>query len=115
MRGITGGRLEHLGRQAIGVAREKIAERWRLLFRLLEVSDLHPQERSWKLHFGPCEGRQPAPADDSADGAFAADEGRFDREPIPKHDEVRNEARSAREIDGANRIAGLVDDLPARP
>jgi len=75
---ITGGRLEDLGQHAVGITRENIAQRGRLGFRRIQLSDMQPHERSAELDHDARIGWQISLADNSADGAFAADQNGFD-------------------------------------
>src|SRR5258706_15860680 len=65
---ITGRRLEHLGEHAVGITREHIAQRGRLGFRRIQLSDMQPYERSAELDRDARIGRQISLADNSPDG-----------------------------------------------
>lgn len=106
---VAGDRLEDLGDEAIGVAREQPPQRGRAQLRLLEPRDRQPQEGPGHVDDRARESRQPPLADDAADGTLAPDEHRLDAAPVLEHDEKRGEAVPAGEIDVVDHVAGLVD------
>src|SRR5260370_9573465 len=97
---IAGRRLEYLGQQAVGITREHVAQRGRPGLRRLQLSDRQANERPAEIDHDAGIGRQMSLADDTADGAFAADENGFDVAAVLSGYQKARQTRAARKMDG---------------
>ena len=111
MRRVAGDRLEHLGHDAVGIAREEMPYRQRFELGGLEFLHADAQRRPFVQNDGSRIGRQTALADDAADRPLASDHGRLDRAPVLQHD-LEGEQRGVEgKVDVPNVVARLIEHL----
>ena len=80
----------------------------------IQLSDMQAYERPAELDHDARIGRQISLADNSPDGAFAADQNGFDVAAVFVGDEICRKTRSARKVDDLDIVAGIIEQVVCR-